>query len=112
MEIGSFPLEKRVCSNGKKNVEVPRRTTAYASFPFAREANAGAVLHPGRDIDRESALARHSSRTRAGRTGAFDHLPAALTARTGPLQREKTLSMTHSALSGAGGTGFWSRAGL
>src|SRR6185436_2662284 len=79
----------------------------------ASEANAGAVFVPGRDVDRQGALACHPSRARTGRTRVFDHLAAALADRTGALEREEAaLGVADAAVAVAMQTGLWLGAGL
>src|SRR5262245_28741890 len=112
MQIGALALEERVGADGEENVEVTGRPAAHACFAFACKPDAGAILDPGGNVDRERALARHSSRAGTGRTRVIDHLTAALAGRTGPLQREEPLSMADASLTAARRTGFGPSAGL
>src|SRR5712675_1459205 len=112
MQIGALALKERVGADGEENVEVAGRPAAHARFAFACKPDAGAILDPGGNVDRERALARHSSRAGTGRTRVVDHLTAALAGRAGPLQREESLSMADASLTAAGRTGLGSSAGL
>ena len=70
MQIGALALKERMRGEREKNVEVAGRATAHAGLAFAREADAGAVLDAGRNIDRQrrSRVTRPSpSRTGTGR---------------------------------------------
>src|SRR5258707_13146289 len=85
----------------QENVEIARRPAADAGLALAGKADARAVLHALRDIDRQAALARHAPRARARGTRVFDHLAATLTARAGSLKREKSLRLPHAASAAA-----------
>ena len=112
MQIGALALEERMRADGEENIEVAGGTTAHARLPFARQPDAGTVLDAGGNVDGERALARHPPRSRAGRTGIVDDLAAALAARTGPLEREETLSVADASLAAAGRAGLGTGTGL
>ena len=101
MQVGAVALEERVRGERQENIEVAGRPAAHAGLAFAGEANAGAVLDAGRDVDRQRALARDPSRARAGRARVFDHLAAALADRTGALEREEALGVADAAVAAA-----------
>src|SRR3954468_15325990 len=105
MQMGAVALEEFVGRQRQENIEIAGRTAADAGLAFAGQANAGAVLDALRNVDRQSPVARHPARADAGGAGVFDHLAAALTARTGSLQRKEALGLPHPALSAAGRTG-------
>src|SRR6266480_2949168 len=96
----------------QENVEIARRSATDAGLAFAGKPNAGAIFHALRNVDRQCPLARYPSRARAGRTGIFDHLAAALTAGAGSLQREKSLRLPHPAGAAAHRAGLRLGAGL
>src|SRR4051812_11438024 len=89
MQVGAVTLEERVGGQRGKNIEIARRPAAHTGLALVGEADAGAVLDAGRDVDRERALARHPARARARRARVLDHLAAALADRAGALQREE-----------------------
>src|SRR4051812_47055914 len=93
MQIGAVALKELMRRQRQENVEIAGWPAADAGLAFTGEANPGAVFHPLRNIDRQRAVARHPSGARAGRTGIFDHLAAALTAGAGALQREEALGL-------------------
>ena len=55
-EVGAVALEELVRLDRQEDVEVAGRAAAQARLAFAGEADAGAVLDAGRDVDRERAL--------------------------------------------------------
>src|SRR5258708_1479327 len=112
MQVGAVALEKLMLREGEENVEVAVRPAAHAGLALAREANARAVFHAGRHIDREGAFARDAAGARAVRTRIVDRLTAALTGNAGALQREEALLVTHLAGAAAGRTGLRLRAGF
>src|SRR6185437_13363347 len=83
MQVRAVALEELMRREREENIEVTGRTAAHAGFAFAGKANARAVFHALRDVDRQRALARDPARAGAGRTGVLDHLAAALAARAG-----------------------------
>src|SRR5262249_13553769 len=112
MQIGAIALKEKMSCDRKKNIEVSRNSSAKTGLALAREADAGAILDAGRNIDRECALPRRPAEAATCPTGGVDHLPAALTTRTGPLQREKPLGVANLALATANCTSAWFGAGL
>src|SRR6185437_6798757 len=101
MQVGAVALEELMRREREENIEVTGGTAAHTGFAFAGKANAGAVFHALRDVDRQRALARDPARAGAGRTGVLDHLAAALAARAGALQREEALGLPHTACAAA-----------
>src|SRR5674476_1100213 len=87
---GFFTLERTcpACQGRGQVIDDPCPSCAGAGEPAA-----GAILDPGRDIDRQHALARDTAGAGAGRTGIVDYLAAALAGRTGALEREEALGM-------------------
>ena len=120
MQIGAVALEELMGSEGQENVEVARRPATDSGLALAGQADAGAILDAGRNVDRQRAFAADAARTVAGGTGILDHLAAPLTAGAGALQREEALgltnpprSATHRAVLRLGpGLGAGARAGL
>src|SRR5262249_18472638 len=93
-------------------VQIPGGAPAHTRLALARKPYAGAVLDPRGDVDRMRALARNPSGARAGRAGIIDDLAAALSGRTGRLEREETWSATDASLTAAGRTSLGFGAGL
>src|SRR5258707_4140351 len=96
----------------QENVEIARRAAADPGLALASKADARAVLHALRDIDRQATLARPAPRARARGTRVFDHLAAALTAGAGSLEREKSLRLPNAAGAAAQRAGLRLGAGL
>src|SRR5262245_60664698 len=112
MQIRAVALEEFVRGQRQENVEVAGRAAANPGLAFTGEANARAVLDALRNVDRQRPVARHAPRTGTIGAGILDHLSTALTARTGPLQREEALRLAHAARAAAGRTGLRLGAGL
>src|ERR1700752_1369838 len=112
MQVGAIALEELVRGEREEDVEIAGRAAADAGLAFAGKPNACAVFHPLWNVDRERALAGDAALAGAGRTGILDHLAAALTTRTGALQREEALSLTDAPLPAAMRAGLWLGAGL
>src|ERR1700712_5425922 len=112
MQVGAVALEEFVGRQRQENIEVAGRSAADAGLAFAGEADTGAVLDALGNVDRQRAIARHPSRTRAARAGILDHLAAALTGRAGALQREEALGLADPAGAAAHRTGLRLGAGL
>ncbi len=83
-----------------------------ASLAFASETNPSAVLDALRNVDGQRTLALDAPLTRTRRARVFDHLAAALTARTSALQREEALRLPYTTSSAAGRAGLRLGAGL
>src|SRR3954453_15352266 len=93
-------------------VEVARRPTAQAGLALAGDADAGAILDAGRNIDRQSAFARGAAGAGTGRARIFDDLAAALAAGARELEREESLGMAETARAAAMRADFRLGAGL
>src|SRR5258708_13300221 len=93
MQVGAVTLEELVVRQRQENIEIAGRSAADAGLAFAGEPDPRAVFDALRDVDRQGAVARHPSRSCAGRTGVFDHLAAALPAGPGPLHPQQTLCL-------------------
>src|SRR5262249_41609350 len=106
MQVGAVALEEAVPADRQKDVEVARRPPTRAGLALAGEADAGAVLDAGRNVDRERAVALHAAGAGAGRAGIVDHLTAPMTRRTGPLEGEEALRLADLAVTRAGHAGL------
>src|SRR5213075_2566266 len=108
-DVGAVALKDLVRRNADEDVEVARGSALRPGFALAGEADAGAVLHPRRDVDRQRLLATNAALPAAGFAGFVDRLPRALTSRTGALDREEALLRPHPAVTvtgpAAGGAG-------
>src|SRR5262249_19609704 len=93
MQIGTVALKELVRGERQENVEIAGGAATDAGLAFAGEPDPGAVLDALRNIYGEGSVARHASRTHAGRARVLDHLPASLTGGTSPLQGEETLGL-------------------
>src|SRR5262249_55895112 len=87
-----------------KDVEVARRRAEKADLALAGEANAGAVLDPRGDADRQRLFAPDAPLTAAGAARFLDYRAGALAGRTGALDGEEALLRTHPAVALAGAT--------
>src|SRR5258708_1884320 len=112
MQIGAIALKELVRSQRQENVKIARRPTADAGLAFARKPDPGSIFHALRNIDRQRPLACRATGTRACGTRILDHLAAALAARAGSLQREKSLGLPHPASPATHRTGLGLGAGL
>src|SRR4051794_30639230 len=112
MQVGAVALEEAMRSDGQEDVEVAGWSTANASFAFADEPDAGAVLNTGRDVDRERALPRQTARAKASSTWSVDHSATPLTGCASALKREHALRITNTTGSAALGTHLWPRTDL
>src|SRR5262249_4829766 len=91
--------------DGKEDVEIAARSAAHPSFAFAGKPDAGAVLHPFRDVHRQGPFTRHPAGSIAAWAWRVDHLAAPLAGRTGPLDGEEALRRAHLADAAAGAAG-------
>src|SRR5205814_2333914 len=65
----------------------------------------GAVLDPGRDVDRQRLLAPYPSLSAAGAARLVDRLPRSLAGRAGAFDRKKPLLRPHPSMTLAGAAG-------
>ena len=65
MQIGALTLEKLMCPDREKNVQIASGSAAQASLALAGKPDAGAILYSGRDIHGKRALASYSPGTGA-----------------------------------------------
>src|SRR5205085_10222114 len=105
-------LEELMVRQRQENIKVTRRSAADAGFALAGQPDAGAVLNPSRDVDRQRAIALYAPRARAGGAGVFDGPAAALAARAGSFKRKKALCLPHPPGAPAHRAGFRFGAGL
>jgi len=87
------------------NVEVAGRTSVVARVAFPGDAQPRAIVHTGRNLDLNGALAAHASLALALRTGIANHLPHPAALRTGAGDGEKPLLVADLAASVAGRAG-------
>src|SRR5690606_19404609 len=95
VQVGAVALEKFMRPAGQENVEVARRSAVKPGLALAGDADAGAILDSGGNIDGKGALLAGAALTLAGATGIADRLAAAVALRTGALDREEALGGTH-----------------
>src|SRR5438105_3442302 len=87
-DVGTVALKDLVLRDADEDVEVARGGAMLPGLALAGEADAGAVLDPGRDVDRQRLLAPNPSLSAAGAARLVDRLPRTLTGRAGALERE------------------------
>ena len=88
-----------------EDVEIAGRAAAHAGLAFAGEADAGALVDPGGDVDRERLALLDPALAAAGRAGIGDHLADAAAGRAGLLDHEEALAGADLAAAAAGGAG-------
>src|SRR5439155_22258526 len=91
---------------------VARSGAAHADLALAGEADAGAVLDPGRDRDAQRLLLAHAALAGAAPARLLDDAAGALAGRAGALDGEETLLRAHAAMALAGRAGDRLGAGL
>ena len=65
MQVGALALKKRMRADRQENIEIAGRTAAHAGLALTGEPDAGAILDAGRNVHRQSPLARDPARPRA-----------------------------------------------
>ena len=70
----ALALEDRVPGEVDEDVEIARRAAAHPGLAFAGEADAGALVDPGGDVDRQRLALVDPALAPAGRAGIGDHL--------------------------------------
>src|ERR1700733_348938 len=111
IEVGAIALEERVRLYGEENIGIARRTAAHPRLALAGQADAGAVLDAGGNVDRQRTLPRHAARAGAFVARVFNRLPAAVTGGAGALDGEEALLRPHTPMSAAGLAGRGPRTG-
>ncbi len=91
MDVGAVALEDPVRRHRDEDVEIARRRAAHPALALAGEPDAGAVLDPRRNVDRERLFAPHPALAAAALARLFDDPAGALAARAGALDREEAL---------------------
>ena len=99
------PLEDRGGGDPGGHVEVAGRAAARAGLALAGEADPGAVLDPGRDVDLVALGLLGQAGAAAGRAGVLDDLAGAAALRAGLADREEALAL------GVDAAAFAARAG-
>src|SRR6185437_14278823 len=102
VHVRSLALEQRVAAHRQEDIEIARRPAAGAGLALAAEANAGAVLDAGRDVDLERLLAAHAALAGADLARLVDHLSGAVAGRAGALDGEEALLGADAAAAVAG----------
>src|SRR5207248_10766795 len=95
-----------------EDVEVARGGAVLPGLALAGQTDTGAVLDPGRDVDRQRFLASHSSLSAAGPARLVDRLPGALAGRTGLLDRKEALLPSNPSVTVTGAAAGGARAGF
>src|SRR5256886_8360192 len=98
--------------DARDDEEVARFAAREAGFALALQADAGAVLDAGRDLDRVALRPALAPGAAAAGTRVLDHGPVAMTARAGLRQGEESLALRHHTTAVASGADLGRRAGL
>src|SRR5256886_13339478 len=98
--------------DARDDVEVARLAAREAGLTLALQADAGAVLDAGRDLDRVALRPALAPGAAAAGTRVLDHGPVAMTARAGLRQDEESLALRHHTTAVAFGADLRRRAGL
>src|ERR1017187_8814992 len=103
VQVVFVALEERVILHLEEHVEIAGRAAVTARLAFAGQAEAVAVIHPGRDVDLELAL--HLAVTVALTFGArvADDLAASVARAARAANRQEALLVEHFAAAVAGG---------
>ena len=112
VEVGAVALEELVRLDRQEDVEIAGRAAAQAGLALVGEADAGAVLDAGRDVDRQRLLLGDAALAGAFRAWILDGLAAAMALRAGALDREEALRGAHLAVAAAHRAGDRLGAGL
>src|SRR5690606_8428809 len=94
-EIRPVALEELVWLHRQEDVEVAGRAAAHAGFAFALQADAGAVLDAGGNVDRQRTLFRDPALAMAFGARIVDRLATAVAGRAGALHRKEALARAH-----------------
>src|SRR5439155_337376 len=98
--------------DARDDVEVARLAAREAGLALALQADAGAVLDAGRDLDRVALRPALAPGAAAAGTRVLDHGPVAMTAWAGLRQGEEPLALCHHTAAVAFGADLRRRAGL
>ena len=98
-QISSIPFEEIMGFDSNVDIQIPWRTTAFARFPFASQAELHAVINSGRNLDIQLARSADDPLTATIRTLVPNARPATTTGRTRRLDAEETLRLDDLALS-------------
>src|SRR5690606_13623104 len=112
IQMLAIALEDRMLTHVDHDVQIARRTTLSAGLALARQANAITGIDAWRHLDRQGLLLFDAPLPMAAAARIGNHLAAAMTARTGLLNREEALLHAHLADAATGGTGDWAGAFL
>src|SRR5512140_859314 len=112
MEVVRVPLEDPVFFQMYYDIEVTGGAAVDAGLAFAREADAVALVHARRNLDRERLVLLDPARAAARAARVHDHLAAAVARGAGLLDREEALRQPHAARAVARLAGLRMRAGL
>ncbi len=109
---GAFALEDRVPGEVDEDVEVARRAAAHPGFALAGEADSGALVDPGGNVDRQRLALLDPALAAAGRAGIGDRLADAAAGGAGLLDHEEALARANLAAAAARRAGPGRGAGL
>src|SRR5207248_9684173 len=90
-EVVAAPLVLGRPADARDDVQVAVRAAVLARLALALEADAGAVLRPGRNLDRVALRAPLAARAAARAARLLDHRPVPAAARARLREREEAL---------------------
>jgi len=105
VEILILAGKERMFLYGEYYIQVPRRSAVGTALSFAAYSEAGGFIYTGRDLQFQYSLLLDLPVSPTGGTGLLDEFPYAATTGAGSTDSEKALLVSHTALSGTGGTG-------
>ncbi len=102
VQVVAIALKHPVRPEMDDDVEVAGRSAVHAGLALAGEANAIALVHAGRNLDREGLVALDAPGAAARGAGVGHHLARAVAGRARLLDREEALREAHRARAVAG----------
>src|SRR5688500_18094903 len=105
MQVVVIALAHRVLLDVHLDVQIARRAAVPARLAFAGQAHPVALVHAGRNLDRQRLLQLDAPAAAAGVAGIRDDAAAAVAARAGLRDGERTLGNAHLPGAAAGRTG-------
>src|SRR5438552_797132 len=100
-----MPIEDGMIADLENHVQIAGRTVVRAGLSLMRQAQPGAVIHTGRDVDLQLAVDLLVAFAMAHRAAFLDDLARAIALPAGSPDGEKALLIDDLAAAAAGGTG-------
>src|SRR6185437_5621200 len=102
VQVIALALENLVLAHMHFHVQIARRGTRRTSFALAREPNAIAVVHAGRDAHRQRAFVLQATLAVTSLARSLDHATGTAAMRAGLLDRENAVLHPHPPVTAAG----------